>query len=211
MQLLKIGNEVHTKNTEVVNDDKVKLSSAGGIAVMADSSPALTADNDGRSGWLHTKAGGAEKFNLYIYGNVGSSHQFTLGDLKTVYMCCSVDKWDNSASVPFINIYTKPTGSGDAEVWYHSRITYSINMSNQKIIAGEHINLWCKNRPELRNENRYLELETKSTVGDSLDSEELLYVVLGSDSGSVAGTKILVSEGGYNLNDEIKRNIKFIV
>ena len=84
-------------------------------------------------------------------------------------------------------------------------------MSNQKIVAGEHINLWCKNRPELRNENRYLELETKSTVGDGLDSEELLYIVLGSDSASVAGTKILISEGGYNLNDEIKRNIKLIV
>lgn len=211
MQLLKIGNEVHTKNTEVVNNDKVKLSSAGGIAVMADSSPALTVDNDDRSGWLHTKAGGSEKFNLYIYSNIGSSHQFTLGDLKTVYMCCSVDVWNNTASVPFINIYTKPTGSGDAEVWHHSRITYSINMSNQKIIAGQHINLWCKNRPELRNENRYLELETKSTNGDGLDSEELLYVVLGSDSASVDGTKILISEGGYNLNDEIKRNIKFIV
>ena len=209
MQLLKIGNELTTKNKEIINDDKVKLTSPGGIAVIADSTQPV-ADEDDRKGWLFKKtASDSSKFNYYIYGDTGSSHPFTLGDITSLYMCCSVDKWDNTASVPFINIYTKPTGSNDAS-WYKSRVTYSINMSNQKIMAGEHINLWCKSRPDLKNDNRYVELETISTVGSAASSEELFLIALSSDSASLIDTKILVSEGGYDL-DEIKRNIQFVV
>lgn len=212
MQILKIGNPLITKNKEVINDDKVKLTSAGGMAVYADSSPVPTADNDDRTGWLFTKvASDTSKFNYYIYGNTGSSHQFTLADIKCLHMVCSVDRWDNTQSVPFINVYTKPTGSGDADSWYHSRLSYSINMTNQKIIAGEHINLWAKQRPELQNDKRYVELETLTTNGDGLDTEEILYICICSDSSSLINTKILVSEAGYQLNDVIKRDIQFVV
>ena len=213
MQLIKLANsQLHTKNHEVKHNDKVKLSSAGGIAVIADSSPAPTADADDRDGWLFEKVtAGADKFNYYIYGSIGSSYQYTFNDLKSVHMCCSVDRWDNSASVPIINVYSKPTGSGDAAAWYHSRKDYSINMSNQKINAGEHINLYIGNRPELKNDNRNIPLENLTSNGDCAGTEEILYIVVGSDSGSLINTKILVSGAGYNLNNEINRNIKMIV
>ena len=209
MQLLKIVNELTTKNKEIINDDKVKMTSAGGVAVIADSTQPI-ADEDDRKGWLFKKlAADASKFNYYIYGDTASSHPFTLAEVTSLYMCCSVDKWENSASVPFINIYTKPTGSGDAS-WYKSRVTYSINMGNQKIMAGEHINLWCKSRPDLKNDKRYVELETISSVGTAAADEQLYMIALSSDSASLLDTKILVSEGGYELG-EIKRNIQFVV
>ena len=212
MQILKLSNaQIETKNHEVKHNDKVKISSAGGIAVQADSSPSPTVDNDDRDGWLFTKvASDASKFNYYIYGNTGSSHQFTFADLKSVHMCCSIDSWANTASVPIINVYSKPTGSGDSAAWYHSRKDYSINMSNQKINAGEHINLYIGDRPELANDNRSIPLEVLTSNGTCAGTEEILYIVVASESGSLINTKILLTEAGYNLNNEIKRNIKFI-
>ena len=122
----------------------------------------------------------------------------------------SVDTWSNSASVPFIVVYSVPTGSGDAGAWYHSKRTYSINTSNHKILCGEHINLYCMSKPELKNDNRYIELETYSSEGDNLDTEAILAVSLHSDSGSAINTKILVSHAGYNLGNEIHRHIKLV-
>lgn len=212
MNSIKIANEsLNTKNHVMPHNDKVKISSAGGIAVQADSSPLPTADEDDREGWLFKKvASDASKFNYYIYGNTGSSHQFTFADLKSVHMCCSIDSWANTASVPIINVYSKPTGSGDAAAWYHSRKDYAINMSNQKINAGEHINLYVGDRPELKNDNRNIPLESITSNGDCAGTEEILYIVVGSDSGSLINTKILLTEAGYNLNNEIKRSIKMI-
>jgi hypothetical protein len=211
MQILKLSNtQIETKNHEVKHNDKVKLSSTGGLAVQADSSPSPTVDADDREGWLFKKvASDASKFNYYIYGSVGSSHPFTFADLKSVHMCCSVDSWANSASVPIINVYSKPTGSGDSGAFYHSRKDYSIK-STHKIIAGEHINLYVGDRPELSNDNRSIPLETLTSNGTCSGTEEILYIVVGSDSGSLINTQILMTEAGYNLNNEIKRNIKFV-
>ncbi len=212
MQILKLSNtQIETKNHEVKHNDKVKIDSVGGIAVQSDSSPSPTADADDREGWLFKKlASDSSKFNYYIYGSTGSSHPFTFADLKSVYMCCSVDKWDNTASIPFINVYSKPTGSGDAGAFYHSRKDYAINMSNQKIVVGEHINLYAGDRPELSNDNRSIPLETLTNNGTCADTEEILFIVVASDSGSLIHTQILMTEAGYNLNNEIKRNIKFV-
>ena len=212
MQILKLSNaQIETKNHEIKHNDKVKLSSTGGLAVQADSSPSPTADEDDRDGWLFKKTEtGTGKFNYYIYGASGSSHQFTFDDLKSVHMCCSIDSWANTASVPIINVYSKPTGSGDHAAWYHSRKDYSIK-SSHKILAGEHINLYTGDRPELQNDNRNIPLETLTSNGDCAGTEEILYIVVASDSASLMNTKILLTEAGYNLNNEIKRNIKFVV
>ena len=65
-------------------------------------------------------------------------------------------------------------------------------------------------KPELKNDNRYIELETYSSEGDNLDTEVILAVSLHSDSGSAINTKILVSHAGYNLGNEIHRHIKLV-
>jgi len=204
------NNALKTENTEIDQNDKVKLTSAGGIAVKAGSTD-VSADNDDRGGWLYNKTQtGTSKFNYYIYGNVGSSHQFTFQDLKSIHMTTSIDKWDDTTSIPFIIVYSKPTGTNDAESWYHSKRTYNVNINNQQIVVGEHINLYAINKPNLKNNNRYIECEILTTVGDNQDSEEILYITLHSDSSSPINTKILTTDAGYNFNHKIKRNIKFV-
>ena len=102
------------------------------------------------------------------------------------------------------------TGSGDAGSWYHSRRSYSLNTSNQKIIVGEHINLYAGIKPELPH-NRNIQLENVIDTGDCLDSEVISAIAVHSDSSALLGTKILVSSMGYNFNHEINRNIKMII
>ena len=205
------NNLLHTKSHNVVNNDKVKLSSSGGVAVVADTNPSPSVDADERDGWLWEKvASDSSKFNYYMYGSTGTSHPFTLGDFKSSHINCSVDKWDNGSSVPFVVIHTAMTGSGDAGSWFHSRRSYSLNTSNQKIVVGEHINLYAGIKPELPH-NRNIPLENKVDTGDCLDSEVISAISIHSDSAALLGTKILVKSMGYNLNYEIKRDIKMIV
>lgn len=211
---LVVSRDGHLKsvNNKIEPNDKVKLTSADGISVYADTLPVPAVDTNDRSGWLfHKVVDDATKFNYYIYGSTGSSHQFTLTDLKSAYMVGSIDKYDNTSSIPFIVVYSKPTGVGDAGVWYHSKRTYSIDMSTEKILVGEQVNLYFGTKPVLKNDNRYIELKTYSTEGDNLDTEEILAVSIHSDSASLIGTKILISDVGYNLKDEIERNIKLVV
>ena len=212
MNSVKIANNLlQTKNHQVAHQDKVKLGTAGGIAVIADSSPSPTADPDERGGWVWEKVSSdASKFNFYMYGATGSSHPWTLVDLKSCHICCSVDKWDNTQSVPFIVVYTAMTGSGDAGAWYHSRRSYALDTSTHKIVAGEHINLYAGDKPDLHNDNRNLPLSVVTDTGDCADTEVISAISVHSDSSALINTKILVSEMGFDLGGEITRSIKLI-
>lgn len=213
MNSIKIANEtIDTKNHEVLQNDKVKLTSMGGVAVKADTSPSPTMDLDDRDGWLWQKASSDEsKFNYYMYGASGSSHPWTLADLKSGHMTCSIDKWDNTASCPFVVVYTTMIGDGtDAGSWYHSKRAYALNSSNHKIVVGEHLNLYCIYKPNFKNDNRSIPLESITNTGDCLDTEVISAISIHSDSSSLMGTKILISEMGFNLGNEIKRSIKLV-
>ena len=177
---------------------KVQLTSTSGAAVYADSSPAPIADLNGRDGWLFKKTSGAEKFNYYIWSQ--GSHALRLGDLHSVFMVGAVDTYTNVASVPFIVIYTKMTGSGDAGAWYHSRISYSIE-SSEVINLGEMVHFYSHHRSTItHNGYRQVPLDVEIKTGEALPTEEILYITLHSDSGSANDTSILIANCGYVSN-----------
>ena len=192
------------------NNDKVKLTSADGIALYADTLPAPQSDTNERTGWLWEKVvADATKLNYYMYGSVGSSHQYTVADFKGAFSTLSVENWQNSNSVPFIVIYTKPTSLNDAGFFYHSKRVYTAPASN-RYVTGEQLNLYAGTKPDFNNNNRSIELSTVTPTGDNLDTEEILYITLHTDSDSLIGTRIFVSNIGYNLNNEIVRDIKLL-
>ena len=194
------------RTNPVIYDD-VKLGSPASNLVFADSKPPI-ADEDGRDGWLFKKtASDTAKFNYYLYSQ--GSHAFTLGQIDMIFMTGSVDVWDNISSCPFIIVYTKPTGVGDHEVWYHSKVLYTLD-ATKKINLGETVNFYAITNPNLNNGFRDIKLETKTTSGDGLDAEEILYITVHSDSSSLINTKILLSNIGYSLNCEVSRNISLI-
>tara|TARA_R110000782_G_scaffold16065_1_gene46436 strand:+ start:271 stop:951 length:681 start_codon:yes stop_codon:yes gene_type:complete len=179
---------------------QVKSSSAGGVAVYADSSPAPVADNDGRDGWLFTKTvADTSKFNYYFYGQ-GSS-PILLNQISSMLCDVTIDNYQGVSSLPFIIIYTKPTGVGDAAVWYHSKIIYTMN-SNEKILLGEGVTFYGGLKPNIHSNihgKRLIECNTLITSGDALPTEEVLTIALHSDSGSPASTQILVSSLGLDI------------
>ena len=196
-------------NSPILHQDKVSYMSEGGTAVIADSSPAPTTDNDARQGWLWKKTvADASKFNYYIFGSTGSSHAWKLSDLKSLHVTCSIDKWDSIKSAPFMVVYTVPTGSGDAS-WYKSKKAYTLTTAH-KILVGEHVNLYFGEQPHLNNNNRYLHLDNVVVEGTAADDEQIFMISIHSDSDAPIATQILVSDAGYKLNGEIKRNIKFV-
>jgi len=205
------GKPMYQVNEPIVENDKVSRTSAGGGAVQGDSTVSMiTADADDRRGWLFKKtvADIVSKFNYYFYGSTTSSHPWKLKDLKSLHATCSIDSWAGLSSAPFMVAYTKPTGSGDAS-WYKSRIAYSLT-SDTKILAGEHVNLYWGTQPHLNNNSRYIHLDGLTVEGTADPDEEIFFLTLHSDSAAPLNTQILVSDLGFSLNGEIKRNIKLV-
>lgn len=192
--------QVATNTATISNPtNKVSILSSSGVAVYADTSPAPTLDmDDNRSGWLHKKLTGTEKFNYYFYYQ--GSKAKTLDDLNSVCANVRLDTWDNSASCPFFVVSTKPTGVGDAGAWFHSRIAYACD-SEIDIILGEHVELCGKNMPTSSSGLRRILLSNVITTGEAIGTEEILTISFHSDSGSVANTQSMVSKLGWEINN----------
>jgi hypothetical protein len=207
--LNRIGGSPQLLDSIQYHTGQVKSSSAGGVAVYADSSPPPVADNDGRDGWLFTKTvADTSKFNYYFYGQ-GSS-PILLNEISSLLCDVTIDNYQGVSSLPFIIIYTKPTGVGDAAVWYHSRITYTMN-SNEKILLGEGVTFYGGLKPNIHSNihcRRLIECNTLITSGDALPTEEVLTIALHSDSGSPASTQILVSSLGLDIKPSDGKKIE---
>ena len=187
----------------------VKLGSTESALVYAGTLPIPTADNNSRDGWLFTKTAGAEKFNYYIYGQ--GSHPITLSQLHNVFFSGAVDNYVTGASVPFVVVYTKPTGAGDAGAWYHSKVAYTIGNNHiNNIQLGELCFFTCINQPKnIPNNYRNINLSNKILTGDGLGTEEILTISIHSDSGAANTTQILIQDAGFQTHDDrVSRNIK---
>ena len=191
----------------VLNNCEVKRTSAEGTLIIAGSIPPPTADLNGREGWLYTKTAGAEKFNYYLWSQ--GSRALRLRDLSSVYMIASIDTYTNVSSVPFIVIYTKPTGIGDQEPWYHSKIAYTININSTIIMLGEKVQFYTHQVLPLDNQGyRRIPLPIEIKSGDALPDEEILYITIHSDSAAANNTQILISDFGFETNHQDKIQIR---
>ena len=185
----------------ITNDDKngsaqVLLGSAGATAILADSTITPIKDLENRDGWNFVNSVNATKFNLYFYD--GSQESLKLSEINSVFAKVYINNFSNLNCCPFLQIYTKPTGSGDAGAFYHSRITYQID-NTAKIGVGEQVILYGINIPNTNCNNRKIQLKTKTVSGDGGNDEEVLYIVLASDSAATINTKNLtITSMGFN-------------
>lgn len=187
-----------------------KFGTAAATAILADSTILPVLDENQRSGWLFKKTvDDASKFNIYFFAQTVSEH-FTLGHLSSLSAVVSVDHLVGNFCVPFFSIYTKPTGSGDAS-WYKSKITGSLNFNSDFISLGERIQMYFGNKPSVK--FGYREIKTsKSVIGTGLDSEEVWYITIHSDSSAPLDSQILISDLVYETRHTIPlvRTIRLI-
>lgn len=185
-----------------------KIGSASSIVIAGDETQPV-ADLNGREGWLFIKdVEGTAKFNYYLYSD--GTHPITLKEIHHIYANISMDSNVSSISKPWISVYTKPTGSGDASIWYHSKISYHIpQLFNAQL--GEMITIHTHRATTDENYGyRKCWLSDVVTVGDALPNEEIFYIVIHSSTDSAVNTQILVSEYGFIASPNIDRHIKFI-
>lgn len=98
--------------------------------------PAIEALN--YDGWYYKNIAKGKKINWYIpFGT-----NVTINNLKMVQASL---KLLNKVSAPFITVYTKPTGSGDAASWYKARRTYIVPAVT--LVNGQNYNFWRKWAP----------------------------------------------------------------
>jgi hypothetical protein len=189
---------------------KVKLSSAGGVAVYADTLPTPTADDNNRKGWKWTKgvAGATEFMNLYFYsqGNI----PITLEEIHSINAVVSVDTYTDAYCIPFLNIFTKPTGVGDAGAWFHSRINYTLT-AGEPIILGEFIELWGIKKDTKQGNIRQVNSDTEIRLGDCLGTEEILTMAIVMPTLSPVGASIVVDNVGFTLTNGIRIGLDLVV
>tara|TARA_R110002074_G_scaffold100238_9_gene216541 strand:+ start:188 stop:787 length:600 start_codon:yes stop_codon:yes gene_type:complete len=194
-----------------IPNGQYKVGSAEQIAIAAGEQNPV-ADNNGREGWLFIKAvADTAKFNYHFYSD--GSMPITLGNLSHLYTNISLDSLVASSSRPWITIYTKPQGAGDAgppAFPYHSKIDYHIPYTFNCQL-GEMITIHTHHRTIDQDFGyRKCWLSDRQVSGDALQNEEIWYIVVQSDSSSAINTQILVSQFGFITNNGINRHIDLV-
>jgi hypothetical protein len=216
-ELIEINSKLQTLNNVTLTQEaktlnangyaQVLLTSAGGTAVKADTDCVVQQDPEHREGWYLTNSVAGTKFNLYYFN--GTQEAITLGDVLSIYFKGFINNNSETSSIPFFHIYTKPTGSGDAGPWYHSKIDYQY-ASDNTIGIGEECIFYGGEVPKTLFNNRQIAFNNKTITGEGLDSEEVLYLVVSSNSGaSVNAVNVTINLMGFNT-DSIFRNFKLL-
>jgi len=196
---------------QVISNGQVKIGSAAQMAVSG-AEQAPIADDNGREGWLFKKiAADTAKFNYFFYGQANAP--LRLNEIRNIFFNGSIDAYTNGSSTPFIVLYTKPTGSGDAGAWYHSKIAYTLPVTT-RFQLGEMSTFHTAGLPTEFYGFKHISLSNIIIEGDALGSEEILFLSVHSDSASAAGTQILISDVGFETirkdENKIHRKIKLI-
>lgn len=170
-----------------------------GAPVYADTQPIPRGDINGRKGWYYTNTnGGGEKFNYYYFN--GLQENLNLEDVINYFFTGTCDNYTGAGDVPFIVVYTYPTGVGDAGPFFHSRITYDIT-ADQKIGIGERCLFYTdffNQAPQFSPFARRVLLDNKTVLGDGADTERILYMSVHSNSGATTGqVQVLMEDMGF--------------
>jgi hypothetical protein len=162
-------------------------------AIYADSSIAPQTspylNSYGYGGWAYAKASpqaSNAKINWYFpFPIIGG----TVGDLKGLYYQI-FNNCTNAGDLPFFTVYTRPTGSGDFAPWYHSSRTYTPTTNspaNETAQAYANIKSLSFTPQSIGMQNQLIMTEA-ITNGTYLDTDVILFIACGTNSGSPLGS-----------------------
>ena len=181
-------------------------------AVYADASqphlmPATVRAQLGVDGWYFKNPGSTaptaeKKINWYFAAPTdASTGEATGSSLKEINLPLRVI---STGDTPFITVYTKKTGSGDAASWYHARYTYicntiltaNTNYNFRALISGEsHVGTF----PNYANINLVLDTLTSTPNNPLLSTDNILFISIGTDSSAGPVGKIECVINGCNI------------
>ena len=183
-----------------------KISLLTGAPVYSDTLPVPNIDPN-RGGWLYSKTvDNSDKFNYYFYNN-NSLSPMLVSELKNFWAVVTVYNFVNAQSIPFMVLYTLPTGVDDQEVWYKSKIAYSINLTDKKLYSGEKILVYMGEKPIYHTKLRSFKLDIKTITGNGLNTETINLLSVHCDSLVPLGYTCGVQNVGWS-NNNVKFNIE---
>jgi hypothetical protein len=177
----------------------IQLGSTVAVMTFADSSGTITHDT-AHDGWNWSNLASGTKINLYFY--VGTSDNKTLDDLEEL----NFSMVNYSSKKPFIVVYTKPTGTDDYEVWYHSKVYY--RPSNDFVVGNVHYTYGDDTHLNLDNKPKK-PITYSHADGEALATEEILYITLHTSSPEDVGNySFTLDHFGYKFAGDDMVSIK---
>jgi hypothetical protein len=158
--------------------------------VSADAEPGIE-DPNGRPGWYFKNIEDGKKINWYFFD--GRTSNIDLSDFSAY----AVITLDSTTSRPFLAVYSKPTGSGDAIPGFaRSSRVYTWPAGST---AGTKYLVYFGQNPDIHPELPRVQLAAGTTRGAFQPTEKVLTVALNTDSGSAANNvQIVVQNLGIN-------------
>jgi hypothetical protein len=175
-----------------------------GATLYADSvNFSVGTDPNGRDGWYGINTATTGGSNCYWYSNsTVPQNNMTKGQVECIYTVMALDRVQPAIVLPFVAVYSKPTGTGDIVPGFaHSRWVYTIPTTNI-LNAGEVVMLTIGDYTKVSNiqpEIRRVHLELSTETGECLDSEVVAYISLNTDSGlkTLYGIQYLLKNAGF--------------
>lgn len=168
---------------------------ADGSSAVA--TPTATFNQFGYNGMYWINSTPSSKINWYLLPDTAQ----TVGNLS----CLSFNFLNLSSTaygaIPYISVYTKPTGTGDYKPWYHSKRSFVVSSSFVPVINTPYT-AYYKTNDNLSTPPHYgttlipLEVSTVAPfpTGDFLDSEEILFFAFSTNSTTPTnGTEFILS------------------
>ena len=185
---------------------QVKLGTAGAAAVYG-GEEAPIADAAGRPGWGFIKDGAspaAAKINWY--SGVAANEVVSYRELSSYWTIITIDDFTDGASLPWLQIFTKPKGRWLQETlaWYRSKLDLQIPVARELVRPGERVCLyWGKHHPpaDQLDGARLIHLETVLTGPTVLPDDKIFFLPLATDS-SATKVGICVETIAYQLNSD---------
>lgn len=160
---------IKTEPVVIVFDEEI------GPQIWGDSTVPWYNPEDGLEGWGYnnTTQGGAQ---LYYYANTQLTADATegnieLGSLSAGWYIGSQALLTDADNRFILAVYTKPTGSGDAQPWYKSRKSYQLNSSFPLSKNVDYLFYWGTDPVDLHPELQHVELALANTQGPCASSE----------------------------------------
>lgn len=170
------------------------------LTLGADSNPAFTSHPTGLNGWYYRNTAPSGASNLYFYGKTAQTRQatYTISQLMNSYVVVKIFNLQNTNNLPFLVVYSAPTGSGDYAPWYKSKWVYKIP-ADTKLDLGMEFLLYQGEMPNMKiHPNlRRVEATLSSSFGPAQTSETLLFCTVNTDSSAtINSTQVLYSSAG---------------
>ena len=186
---------------------QVKIGTPGAAAVYGGEQAPIV-DADGRVGWgfiKNAESPAAAKINWYV--GPAANETVTYEQLSSYWCIITIDDFTNGASLPWLQIYTKPTGSGDAS-WYRSKLDLQLAPEREVVRPGERVCIyWGKHHPPLDQLDgaRLLFLNATLTGPKILPEDKIFLMPLATDS-SATSVGLCVETIAYQLDSHVPQS-----